>query len=186
VGLASTKAECVSCHRDVHAGQFSATCETCHSVQTAKFAVATFAHERTKFPLTGKHAPVMCTACHKVETRAFPAGTATTRHFAGLDVQCASCHQDPHSGQLAPGCERCHSAETFRISRYTHLRAQTLRPFFAGAHLTATCAACHKPVAVRSGLVSSVSYKTATTCTDCHTDIHRGALGPRCETCHRP
>jgi hypothetical protein len=26
----------------------------------------------------------------------------------------------------------------------------------------------------------------STACSACHTDVHRGALGPRCESCHKP
>jgi hypothetical protein len=186
VGLTRTSEACVSCHQDVHAGQLGTRCDTCHTVQTPKFAVASFAHERTRFPLTGKHAPLACDVCHKMETRSFPTGSSTTRRFAGIGVECATCHQDPHAGQLTQGCQSCHSSETFRLTRYTHLRAQPLRSFFAGEHLSAPCAACHKPTVVRAGLQAAAAYRTSTTCTDCHADVHRGALGPRCETCHRP
>jgi hypothetical protein len=30
------------------------------------------------------------------------------------------------------------------------------------------------------------NYRVPTACTACHTDVHRGALGPRCESCHKP
>ena len=30
------------------------------------------------------------------------------------------------------------------------------------------------------------AYVIPTTCTSCHKDVHRGALGPRCESCHKP
>jgi hypothetical protein len=186
VGLAKTSDSCVSCHQDPHFGQVSARCETCHTVEAPKFAIASFAHERTKFPLTGKHTGVECTTCHKVETQAFPAGVATIRRLTGLGATCASCHQDPHQGQLEQGCERCHSSETFKISRYTHLRAAALGEFFTGEHLYTPCTSCHRATSARAGASSPVAYKTATTCVNCHTDVHRGALGPRCETCHKP
>jgi len=186
VGLARTSDTCVSCHQDAHAGQFGTRCETCHTLDAPKFAVTSFAHERTRFPLMGKHAPLACSVCHKVETRSFPAGVATTRRYSGLAIECASCHQDPHGGQLDQGCQTCHSAESFTIGRYTHLNASSLRAFFVGEHLSASCTACHKPAIVRTGLPAVTTYRTSTTCTNCHTDVHRGALGPRCETCHKP
>ena len=76
-------------------------------------------------------------------------------------------------------------AETFKIERYTHQRARALTGFFTGRHLT-TCSACHRPPAARPAQAPVVAYQVPTTCTACHTDIHRGALGPRCETCHKP
>ena len=185
VGLTRTAEACVSCHADAHAGQVSTRCETCHTLDHPKFAVPAFAHERTRFPLTGKHAGVACAMCHKVETAAFPAGRATTRRLTGVSTDCVACHQDPHAGQFKAGCQSCHSAETFTIARYTHLRARTLGWFFTGRHVTA-CSACHKPSTARANQAAVVAYQVSTTCTACHSDIHRGALGPRCEACHKP
>jgi hypothetical protein len=185
VGLTRTSDTCASCHTDAHAGQVSTRCETCHDIDHAKFAVTAFAHERTRFPLAGKHATVACANCHKVETRQFPAGPATTRRLTGIGTDCISCHQDPHAGQFKVGCQSCHSVETFKIARYTHLRARTLTSFFVGRHVTA-CSACHKPAATRTVQTAVVAYQVSTSCTACHTDVQRGALGPRCENCHKP
>ena len=185
VGLTKTSDACASCHADAHAGQVSIRCDTCHTLDHPKFAVPTFAHERTRFPLTGKHAGVACATCHKVETAAFPAGTTTTRRLTGINTDCVACHQDPHGGQFKAGCQSCHSADTFKIARYSHLRARSLGWFFTGRHLTA-CSACHKPSNARAKQAPVVAYQMSTACTACHTDIHRGALGPRCETCHKP
>ena len=90
VGFVDTPERCASCHRDVHLGQLGAACETCHSVQTAHFAVTAFAHERTTFPLTGKHAAVMCIACHKSATADFPSGHGEARVFKGIGTACVS------------------------------------------------------------------------------------------------
>jgi hypothetical protein len=166
-------------------GQVSTRCESCHTIEAPRFAVASFAHDQTKFPLTGKHGAVACAVCHKIEARAFPAGVATTRRLTGLGQSCATCHQDPHEGQFVQSCDRCQSAETFRIARYTHLRAGALREFFAGLHLYAPCTSCHKTT-IRTGGGAATSYQISTTCVNCHADVHRGALGPRCETCHKP
>jgi hypothetical protein len=186
VGLTRTVDACASCHRDPHAGQFSATCDTCHAVDVPKFAVPTFAHERTRFSLVGKHTTVTCTACHKVETRVFAAAATATRAFTGMGTACASCHRDPHDGQLARSCERCHTSETFSVTRYTHARARALGSFFVGRHASAACSACHKTRPATAGQPVVADYRTNTSCISCHTDVHRGALGSRCETCHRP
>jgi predicted CXXCH cytochrome family protein len=185
IGLTKTSDACVSCHTDVHAGQVGTRCETCHSLDRAKFAVTSFAHERTRFPLTGKHTSTPCAACHPVDTRPFPAGTASARRLTGIGTDCVSCHRDPHGGQFRVGCQSCHSTESFTIARYTHQRARALGSFFVGRHITA-CSACHKPAGAGSARAGVVAYQVTTTCTACHSDIHRGALGPRCETCHKP
>ncbi|MEO8681727.1 MAG: hypothetical protein ABI665_21960 [Vicinamibacterales bacterium] len=187
VGFATTGTTCVSCHKDVHLGQLASTCETCHSLETPKFGGVVFSHAGTKFPLTGKHAPLVCEKCHAVETGAFPSGPGTARRFTGVSTQCAACHQDPHRGQLDQACQSCHSTDTFALPRYTHQNARGLREFFVGRHAAATCAACHKPLpGTPAGAKPVAAYKVSTTCTSCHTDVHRGALGSACETCHKP
>ena len=187
IGFTTTPTACVSCHKDVHLGQLKQACETCHPVETPKFRVTEFAHAATRYPLTGKHAPLQCEACHKVETGAFPAGHGTARRLTGMDTACASCHQDPHRGQLGRECETCHGTDTFDARRYTHKNARSLRAFFTGRHASATCAACHKPLAGNPAESKAVAnYQVSTRCTTCHTDVHKGALGSACETCHKP
>jgi hypothetical protein len=188
LGFAKTADACATCHTDVHLGQVGTRCETCHTVATPKFAVQTFQHSTTRFPLTGKHTAVACQSCHTVATQDFPAGHGTARRLAGMGTACATCHQDPHKGELGASCERCHSTDTFTFSGkwYPHSNRQLSRTFFVGRHVT-TCAACHKrgpdTPAARTMLAA---YVIPTACTSCHKDVHRGALGPRCESCHRP
>jgi hypothetical protein len=186
-GFTQASETCVSCHTDVHFGQVGARCETCHTVETAKFAVTNFPHAKTKFPLTGKHVPLKCEACHDVATQTFPGGHGTARRLTGIGTACASCHKDPHANELGTDCQSCHSSDTFAIKRFTHRRAHLLRSFFIGRHIT-TCTACHKPAAVRATAPARAlaSYQASTACISCHTDVHRGALGPRCESCHKP
>lgn len=187
VGFGATATACATCHADVHLGQVNAACERCHAVEVDRFGVAGFSHAATAFPLTGKHAaPLACEACHKVETRAYPAGNGTARRLTGLGTTCASCHLDPHAGQLKSDCQDCHTADSFHITKYTHRNQRRLREFFAGRHASAPCASCHKPTTAVAGGKPVVGYAIPTTCTTCHTDIHRGSLGPACATCHRP
>jgi hypothetical protein len=187
VGFTKASDTCVSCHTDVHLGQVGTRCETCHTVDIAKFAVRNFQHAKTKFPLTGKHAPLACESCHAVATQAFPGGHGTARRLTGIGTECASCHKDPHANEVGADCQTCHSTDTFSIKRYTHRRAHLLRSFFTGRHIT-TCTACHKPAPARAAAPTRVlaSYQASTACITCHTDVHRGALGPRCESCHKP
>lgn len=187
VGFTTTPVACVSCHKDVHLGQFKQSCDICHTVDAPKFRVAAFAHGATKFPLTGKHAPLGCEACHKVETGPFPAGHGTARRLTGVATACASCHQDPHRGQLKQECDTCHGTDTFAVTRYTHKNARALRAFFTGRHASASCAECHKPLDRPPAALKAVAnYDVSSRCTNCHTDVHKGALGSVCETCHKP
>ena len=186
-GFATTPTTCVSCHKDVHLGQVSQSCERCHTIETAKFSTAGFSHASTSFPLTGKHVPLKCEQCHKVETGTFPAGPGTTRRLTGLGTECASCHQDPHKAQLGASCQTCHTVNTFAVSRYDHKNARTLRAFFTGQHASATCARCHKPLSgTPAGAKPVADYRVPATCTACHTDVHKGSLGSDCAACHKP
>lgn len=185
-GFTKTSASCVACHQDVHLGQVGDRCESCHAVDAAHFAVVGFSHDRAPFPLTGRHAPLACDACHKTDTRAFPSGRGTARRLTGIGIECVACHADPHDGQLMTGCQSCHTVQTFAVSHYTHRNERSLRAFFAGKHLSVTCSACHKPTTVKTSPTPIASYQTSTACVTCHNDVHRGALGPDCASCHRP
>ncbi len=175
---------CASCHKDVHFGQLGANCESCHTVEAAKFAAPKFSHATTAFALTGKHTTTECAKCHARETAAFPAGTGTAVHFKGVATACASCHKDVHLGQLGDRCQSCHGAETFKLATYKHRENPE---FFTAKHATTRCQDCHKNVEADfpGGHGTAVRYATLTSaCASCHEDVHRGTLGSRCETCH--
>lgn len=178
---------CASCHEDVHLGQEAAPCETCHTISQPKFAVPGFLHARTTYPLTGKHQTTACALCHKQETGLFPKGPGTAVRFVGLGRECLSCHQDVHLGQLNTACETCHTTTGFAIERYRH-KDPALSSLFVGRHATAGCKDCHKPATANfpAGRGTAVRFKVDNTCVSCHTDVHRGALGPDCANCHRP
>jgi hypothetical protein len=182
----SASTTCVSCHTDVHLGQVGLECQSCHSVQSARFAVTGFSHTATIFPLTGKHAGVACSLCHKSASAAFPAGTGTAVRLKGVAVECRACHQDVHLGQVESRCENCHSADTFTIGSYKH-RTNQPTDFFVGRHLRAKCASCHTPATgdFAGGRGTAMAFKIDARCTACHRDEHNGAL-PDCQRCHRP
>lgn len=88
---------CEGCHDDIHAGQFGQTqpvkaCTACHDATSFEVA-RTFDHDKTRYPLRGKHQPLACTACHKPET--LRNGTSVVRWRLGY-VQCKDCHANPH------------------------------------------------------------------------------------------
>ena len=97
-----TPPTCETCHRDPHGGQFArmkyAGCESCHSPKA--WNALTFNHDRTNFPLKGKHASVACVDCH---TPVVDAGAQKIRRYAGTPTRCVDCHRDinarPESGR---------------------------------------------------------------------------------------
>jgi hypothetical protein len=98
---------CQACHSDVHLGQFTAACETCHT--TAAFKMPGYKHrtnpERGFF--AGRHARLACTACHEPRNGAFPGGTGTAVLYR-VDPACTTCHTDIHRGSLGTNCIECH------------------------------------------------------------------------------
>jgi hypothetical protein len=178
---------CTSCHRDVHLGQVGVECQRCHTMQTAKFAVTGFSHAATTFTLTGRHETLECALCHKRETGVFPAGAGSAVRLKGVAHECRACHTDVHDGQLDNMCEACHKTTSFKVPEYRH-RNPRLSGFFVGRHRRATCEACHKPAHSPAARVTpaALQFKVGSQCVACHTDVHRGSLGPNCGSCHRP
>ena len=59
---------CTSCHLDYHQQTLSSDCATCHSFDSFK-PTRDFNHQKTKFPLLGKHNSVDCIKCHAREEK---------------------------------------------------------------------------------------------------------------------
>jgi hypothetical protein len=179
VNLARTflglSAGCTSCHPDPHKGQFSPRgCADCHGQERWK-PVARFDHDRTAFPLTGRHEPLACTACHSAQ----PNGAV---RFKGTPHQtCASCHRDPHAGRMGAQCASCHVTEGWQrieAGRFDHDRT---RFPLTGRHERVACGRCH---AARPGGGMRFQGTPFQSCTSCHKDPHGGRLGAQCATCH--
>lgn len=159
-----TSVQCITCHSDPHRGRFgnvmkSDGCALCHS--TTAWDKVQFDHERTGFPLEGKHGSVSCSQCHK------PSGDST--RYSGTPTTCASCHTDPHVRQFATGgitrCESCHTARSWRILIFNHETQSSFR--LTGAHQKVPCGACHREEKSPRG--SFVRFKPLpTTCEGCH------------------
>jgi len=66
--FANLPTTCASCHKDVHVRQFAINgvtdCTRCHDLTLFK-PVTKFDHDKTLFPLDGKHKNVACNKCHK-------------------------------------------------------------------------------------------------------------------------
>ncbi len=184
---------CAGCHEDVHRGQFGATCTKCHSTKGWKqIDKDNFDHDRTKYPLRGKHAVVRCRDCHR------DFATPATRKPAFQT--CTACHADAHNkmatfaGQVVD-CDKCHTVAGFSPSSYTVEQHRTSKYALEGKHLTVRCAACHKKdatatAATKWGSARVVIRPAFAKCMDCHTDDHGGQLARRagqgeCADCHR-
>ncbi len=186
-------ATCADCHSDPHKGTLGPKCADCHG--TAGFKVIDknrFDHDRTKYPLTGKHASVQCAACH----RDFSTPALKKPAYA----TCASCHRDAHNGTATlagrPGdCADCHAVSGFSPSTYTVASHATTRYPLEGKHTGVKCSACHTTstaaTAVKQFGSSKVVMRPAIArCSSCHADDHGGQLAAtankgECAACHR-
>jgi len=175
--------DCSSCHKDPHRGRFGPTCASCHAGGTwVPRLRAGFDHDRTRYPLRGRHRAVACEGCHR-------AG----RSYRLPHGSCTDCHADAHQGQLAARadhgrCESCHDVNGFVPARFgPEEHAQTAYPLI-GAHLAVPCDACHTRRTHRGS--KSMRFRLPSTrCADCHDDRHRGELDryakvEGCEGCH--
>ncbi len=137
---------CAKCYGDPFTKPASALCEACHKPPAANHpggntnCVACHSpegwkpskvdHNKTNFPLVGRHQQVACAKCHG-DPFAKPASTA-----------CSACHAPPasHAG-MAGTCDRCHTPQGFRPANFTHPRVGEHMPF---GEKPLTCDRCHR------------------------------------------
>lgn len=188
-------AQCSSCHRDPHSGRFGAECSRCHSTSGFDHIDGKqFDHDRTRYPLRGRHAGLACESCHRSGAQ------AVTRPASG---KCTDCHRDAHAGTAtlagqAVDCASCHDVRGFARSILPLAAHQASAFPLTGAHLEAACADCHRrvPRATPGSLAlgtAGVQLRPAhARCTDCHRDPHAGRFAPKgprgreadCIACH--
>lgn len=162
------KGNCVACHKsdDKHKNQLGDKCEDCHNAKSWKDAK--FDHNKSKFPLLGKHYKVECKKCH------------LTPEFKDAKSECVSCHvkEDVHKQRLGTECEVCHNARDWKAWDFDHDRKTKFK--LDGGHKGISCYECHRSPSKGKKLVTSV------TCGDCHAadDVHDGGFGRQCERCH--
>ena len=95
-------------------------------------------HEKTDFPLRGKHNFVDCKKCH--------AGSYTRplKHN-----RCTDCHKDYHEKQFAKNgistdCIECHSINGFSPSSFGIEKHNLTKFELEGSHMATPCFECHK------------------------------------------
>jgi len=176
------KPNCLNCHSDFHQGRLSSNCLNCHNFDTYKNPkVVGFDHNKTNFPLKGKHTSVDCIVCHKTEiVNGKPAQRFTDLQFK----TCTSCHKDVHESKFGNDCQKCHTEESFHniknISTFNH----DLTKFaLLGRHKFVNCKSCHKT----EHFTDPIRHDK---CSNCHTDYHKGDFAkkgvptPDCKECH--
>ncbi len=180
------KAECAACHKDPHGGTLGTACATCHG--TESFRPKGFRHPRFPELFAGAHESLACEKCHGgakpgSNGRPVPVGERTYR---GLSTACATCHRDPHLGQLGASCESCHAVTGAKFAPVRFDHAKSAFPL-AGKHAPLACEKCHRRETgtFSAGSGTAVRLKgLGTACATCHEDPHLGQLGTSCETCH--
>jgi hypothetical protein len=183
------RTQCLDCHEDEHRKQLSSNCLNCHTQQQWKGAQK-FSHSAARYSLKGKHIDAQCEKCHKSERKE---GKLHLVKFKPLQFhQCSVCHNDVHNGKLGTRCNDCHTEDSFKNiagGKFDH--SQTQYPLL-GKHTTVQCEKCHldrkKNSSVKKKSVQKIKMKFGS-CSDCHTDYHRGDFisrsdKGRCESCH--
>jgi hypothetical protein len=88
-----TSTDCVSCHQDVHAGQFAnggkaQSCDNCHNTEHWKPSI--FNHDtQSDFSLKGAHEKVACASCH-TKTRIIDGKRVVI--YKETPRECSDCH----------------------------------------------------------------------------------------------
>jgi hypothetical protein len=174
--------KCIACHRDDdqtkgHKGSLGEKCDTCHN-ETSWKGSTKFDHDKTQFPLLGKHDDTKCEACHI-------GGVSGPNAKLKMEKTCVSCHRKDdqekgHKGRYGDKCETCHQETGWKKTKFDHDR--DTKYLLAGKHRETKCDACHRP---EKGAI--YQQKLASTCVSCHKadDKHKGQLGDKCESCHR-
>jgi hypothetical protein len=197
-------------HRGFH-GKMGETerssCQTCHHEHEGrdykliewKPSKDHFDHNRTGWPLRGKHAQQRCGTCHDpkklVEADALAllkkkVGGSET--YLGLGQKCTTCHFDEHRGQVSDTCENCHTEMGWKPPpKFDHNK--TKYPL-TGGHKKVACKDCHANVKddeshpafppPRASSYMKLNGIDHNQCSDCHEDPHQGRFGRRCDGCH--
>ena len=63
--FSNAKTACNSCHKDMHRQTIGQDCERCHSPISWHVENIIEIHQKSRFPLNGRHEKVDCYQCHK-------------------------------------------------------------------------------------------------------------------------
>jgi hypothetical protein len=97
-GAAPNRA-CGSCHGDPHLGAMGRECGDCHRAD--RWLLVRFDHDRSEFPLRGRHFVTPCVQCHK------------NNLWTGVRTECVTCHAKDRPGPTSHPklwtCQECHT-----------------------------------------------------------------------------
>jgi hypothetical protein len=196
---------CSQCHakRDpafmvTHAQDFGADCLDCHDGQDQ---MADFDHQKTDFPLVGKHMQVRCAGCHALQTLTvgINGGGPHMSLLAGAQPDCAGCHNkdDPHVGMTSSECDTCHTPDGWSPARWdgapfehtaqagfslaSHQKDYDGSPLSCNdCHLgnaqgfdTGSCVGCHSQGEERAAFMLKHQEQYGADCTSCHDGVDR-------------
>jgi hypothetical protein len=97
--------DCRTCHGDPHRGRTQSDCGECHRAD--RWSLVRFDHDRTIFPLRGRHFTTPCRDCH------------TNDQYTGTRPECVSCHRGDRTRAdslhmdhrtFPIDCSECHKA----------------------------------------------------------------------------
>jgi hypothetical protein len=175
---------CATCHVDVHLGNLSNNCVSCHNTFSFTDVPGLMLHMQTSFPLTGAHLQISCESCHSDDV----GGAFTT-----LDIGCFSCHESEyfaaqavdHTAGFPTNCERCH--DTLAWTHAVFFDHVTVSGGFEldGAHARIRCSSCH----ITPSMEPIFFPADQNDCIACHDgDFQRehggGGFPTTCSDCH--
>ena len=149
-------------------------CDACHT--PSGWSPAKFAHDKTGFPLQGRHVTVACGSCHRRDWQ------------DPVPQSCAGCHTDPHTQEFGMLCRSCHTEADWQPLFLVDAHRRTNFPL-SGRHATLPCEECH--VEKRDRTFTRVTVACAT----CHardaarattTTLDHRLLPATCQSCHVP
>jgi len=157
-----------------HAGG-DTRCGACHTAEDWKRV--TFAHDRTGFPLTGRHQVVTCQSCH-----------AGGRFDQPVPKACSACHRDVHARRMGARCDRCHDTGSWKEASFGPDAHRRTNFPLTGRHAVIPCEQCHGDRRDRA------FSRPTTACIACHqanydatataSIPHAGTFPTDCRGCH--
>lgn len=175
---------CVACHANVHDAPFGNKCESCHaSIKWMGLpdSIGRSSHEKTKYPLDGKHETTACSACH------LPSKPEDARYRKLAFNKCEACHADKHKGEMKGfACAQCHSVAGFSPTTFGVAQHVQTGYTLDGKHAATPCSSCHP------GARPRLNWKQPKqACAECHENPHGTQFDKEmkvdgCAHCHTP
>jgi hypothetical protein len=173
--------KCSDCHNDIHQGQFQGeTCTSCHCAESWKAPFLNFDHQKSAFPLLGKHLQLACKHCHLSSLAVNATKTPFIPYRGVSHDSCLACHSNPHAPALEQRCISCHQEEGWKFLLFSHENSSFP---LKGKHREVACQTCH--LQAPSPSTKGISYTLeAKSCKDCHLAVHQEEVSLECIQCH--